>query len=34
MHVAQKRALGLEPGVRCGFAVTTCFENKNLKRFA
>lgn len=33
MHVAQKHAIGLEPSVCGGFAVTTCIK-QNLKRVA
>ncbi|CCV09781.1 hypothetical protein MESS4_110089 [Mesorhizobium sp. STM 4661] len=28
MHIAQKHALGLEPGMRSGFAITTCIKQE------
>jgi hypothetical protein len=33
MHVAQKHALGPDPGVRSGFGITTCIKQE-LKRVA
>jgi hypothetical protein len=34
MHVAQKHALGPDPRVCSGFAMTTMHKNYNLKRVA